>query len=263
MAVGQITLSAEMVQLDQIIGQLGKAFTNTEKATRLKAALEKAVVPVVNRLRQITPEGPTGNLRRAIDSKIVEYPLDGNAVAIVGFRRAGRGSSRVAAGGSVRVGPDRAFHQYWLEEGTQPRRVADKFSNTPYKRSAHQRIMKSGRVVDVREHTVSGQGAYIASSYNRLGSFRLQKTPRPPRGSGQPHRVQTEPGYPRAFFKKSKNPIEIPAMPIGGSTGRPPLRTAFNETQSTVAAILVRELSVSLADAWNSVSVSSIGTLND
>jgi hypothetical protein len=263
MAVGQITLSAQMVQLDQTIAQLGKAFTNTEKATRLKAALEKAVVPVVNRLRQITPEGPTGNLRRAIDSKIVEYPLDGNAVAIVGFRRSGRGSSRSAAGGAVRVGPDRAFHQWFLEEGTQPRRVADKFSNTPYKRSAHQRIMKSGKVVDVREHTVSGQGAYIASSYKKLVEFRFQKTPRPPRGSGLPHRVQTEPGYPRAFFKKSKNPITIPPMPAGGSTGRPPLRTAFNETQSTVAAILVRELSISLADAWNSVSRSSTGSLND
>jgi hypothetical protein len=52
-------------------------------------------------------------------------------------------------------------------------------------------------------------------------------------------------------------------MPAGGSTGRPPLRTAFNETQSTVAAILVRELSISLADAWNSVSRSSTGSLND
>jgi hypothetical protein len=262
MAVIGITVSARFVQLDEIIANLGKAYDKKETAEKLKNALEKAVKPVVERLETVTPEGPTGNLRRAIGYKIVEYPLDGNAVAIVGFRRAGRGGSSSAAGGSVRVGPDRAFHQWWLEEGTQPRRVADKFSMTPYKRSAHQRVMKSGKVADVREHTVAGQGGYIASSYNRLGDFSFQKTPRPPRGSGLPHRVQTDPAYPRAFFKKSKNPIVIPAMPVGGSTGRPPLRTAFEQTQANVAEILVRELRISLEDAWNSVNRGT-GTLSD
>jgi hypothetical protein len=262
MAVIGIRLSAEMVQLEETIERLSESFKNPKKADILEAALQKAVQPVFRRLAETTPTGPTGNLQLARDYKVVKYPLDGNAVGIVGYRRAGQARSESAAGGSVRRGPDRAFHQWWLEEGTQPRRVADKFSMTPYKRSAHQRVMKSGKVVDVREHTVAGQGGYIASSFNRLGSFKMQRTPRPPRGSGQPHRVQTDPAYPRAFFKKSKNPIVIPPMPVGGSTGRPPLRTAFEQTQANVAEILVRELKISLAEAWNSVSTGT-GTLND
>lgn len=247
-----IALSAEMVQLDQILAEMGKAYRNPTKAELLKKALEKAVVPVEQRLRQITPVGPTGNLRAAVASKVVEYPLDGNAVGVVGYRRAGRARASSAAGGSVRRGPDRAFHQWWLEEGTQPRRVADRFSNTPYRRRAHQRTLPSGRVIDVRDHQVSGQNAYIASSFKRLGAFRMVKTPRPPRGQ-EGHRVQTDPAYPAAFFKKSRNPIVIPPMPAGGSTGQPPVQTAFNQTRATVAEILVRELKVSMGDAWNSI----------
>lgn len=259
MAVGRINLTAEIEGLRELRDQLGNFLPNDRKAKVLGEAIEKALLPMKLRLREVTPEGPTGNLRRAIDTKVVEYPLDGNAVGIVGFRRAGRGSSRSAQGGSVRQGPDRAFHQWWLEEGTQPRRVADKFSNTPYIRRAHQRVTRSGTVAEVREHTVSGQGGYIASSYRKLGEFKMQKTPRPPRGEAG-HRVQTEPGYPRAFFKKSKTPITIPAMPVGGSGGRPPLATAWAQTQSTVAEYLSRELRISIEAALNALATST-GTI--
>jgi len=178
------------------------------------------------RLREVSPVGPTGNLKRAVTSKVVEYGLDGVAVGIVGYRRAGRADSSSAAGGSVRAGPDRAFHQWWLERGTKERMVM-KPADKPYTRLAHVRRMKSGKTVDVVTHEVKRQGGYIASSYNRLGEFRMLKTPRMPRGQkGQ--RVQTEPGTPQAYFKKSSTPISIPAMPVGGSTGRPPLQTAFN-----------------------------------
>lgn len=256
MAVGRINLTAEIEGLRNLQDQLGNFLPQDKKAKVLGEAIERALQPVKMRLREVTPEGPTGNLRQAIATKIVEYPLDGSAVGLVGFRRAGKGSSRSAQGGAVRKGPDRAFHQWWLEEGTQPRRVADKFSNTPYIRKAHQRVTRSGTVAEVREHTVSGQGGYIASSYKKLGEFQMQRTPRPPRGEAG-HRVQTEPGYPRAFFKKSKTPITIPAMPVGGSTGRPPLATAWAQTQSTVAEYLSRELRISIEAALNALAQST------
>jgi len=188
------------------------------------------------RLREVSPVGPTGNLKRAVTSKVVEYGLDGVAVGIVGYRRAGRADSSSAAGGSVRAGPDRAFHQWWLENGTQGRLIM-KPADKPYTRLGHVRRMKSGKTVDVVTHEVKRQGGYIASSYNKLGEFRMLPTPRMPHGqSGQ--RVQTDPGTPQAFFKKSSQPISIPAMPVGGSTGRPPLQTAFDQTQARVAEIL-------------------------
>ncbi len=116
------------------------------------------------------------------------------------------------------------------------------------------------RHIEVVTHEVKRQGGYIASSYNKLGEFRMLPTPRMPRGqSGQ--RVQTDPGTPQAFFKKSSTPISIPAMPVGGSTGRPPLQTAFDQTRGQVAEILQRELRLSLEQALATLTRSATGSV--
>ena len=260
MATIGIELSVEMQGLRELQDALGKTLRdNPAKAKILKSALEKAVLPVELRLREVTPDGPTGNLKRAVASKVVEYGLDGRAVAIVGYKRAGREPSASAAGGTVRAGPDRAFHQWWLENGTRPRLVS-KIADKPYTRLGHTRRMKSGKVADVVTHEVKRQGGYIASSYNRLGAFRTLPTPRLARGQ-EGQRVQTDPAYPNAFFKKSSRPIEIPPMPIGGSTGRPPLETAFTQTQRQVAEILQRELRLSIEEALSALFIRGAGTV--
>jgi hypothetical protein len=255
MATVGISLTLEQTELRELQAALGRVFKPGEKAQILKRALEKAVAPVLARLKQTTPLGPTGNLREAATSKVIPYTRSGNAVALVGFQRAGRQRSDSAAGGTVRAGNDRAFHQWWLENGTQPRQVG-KLSDTPYTRRAHQRRTRSGTVADVQEHTVKGQGGYIASSFNRLGPFKMVKDP------SQPSRVITEPGYQRAFFRKSKTPITIPAMPVGGSTGQPPLQTAWDQTQSTAAEILQRELQISLEAALDALTRSASGSVD-
>jgi hypothetical protein len=255
MATVGIQLGLEITDLKELQQALGRIFTSTDKAKIVKDALTKAVKPTVERLKQTTPLGPTGNMQRAVDSKIIAYPNSGNAVAVVGFRRAGKESSVTAAGGTVRASRDRAFHQYWLEQGTRERFVGT-LSNKPYVRRSHQRKMRSGVVAEVSDHIVKGQGGYIASSFKRLGPFGFRPTPRPPRGS-EGQRVQTEPGYPRAFFRKSRNPIRIPPMPVGGSTGQPPLETAWNQTQATVAEILSRELNIALSRALDTLTRST------
>jgi len=248
---GGIEVSAEIVGLGDLQNKLREAYGKPETARILGEALRDACSRVELRLREVTPEGPTGNLRRAIRSKVVEYPLDGNAVGLVGFRRAGRGRSRSAAGGTVRRGPNRAFHQYWLEEGTNDR-VIDTLSRKPYLRKSHRRVTRSGTVTQVAEHTViRGQGGYIASSFNRLGPFGFSPTER----GTIPQRVQTQPGYPSAFFKKSKTPIRIPPMPIGGSTGRPPLATAWANKQPEVRETLARRINAELAAKWRNLSL--------
>lgn len=258
MAVAGIQLTAEMMNLKELQEAIGQISKPEVKAKIIKAAMEKAILPAFNRLKQITPVGPTGNLKLAAAKKVVAYNRNGVAVGLVGFRRAGRQPSESAAGGSVRVGKDRAFHQWWLEEGTKERLV-NKLSNTPYFRRGHYRTTRSGDRVPVAGHVVSGQNAYIASSFNRLGPFKMVATPRPPRGmEGQ--RVQTDPAYPRAFFKKSRDPIRINPMPPGGS-GPPPLKTAWEETRGQVAEILSRELRISLEAALTTLSRSSQGTL--
>ncbi len=106
---------------------------------------------------------------------------------------------------------------------------------------------------------VKGQNAYIASSFSKLGPFKFVPTPRPPKGE-EGHRVETEPGYPQAYFKKSKTPIQIPPMLPGGK-GQPPIKTAWNDTKSVVAEILSRELRISLEQAFQTLVRTSTGTL--
>lgn len=260
MATIGITLSAQMEGLREIQDALGRTLKDNPAKTKLMAAaLDKAIYPAFLRLGEVTPIGPTRNLRRAVDYKIVEYALDGVAVGILGYRRAGQASSQSAAGGSVRVGPDRAFHQWWIENGTR-QRVVSKPADKPYTRLGHTRRMKSGKVVDVITHEVKRQGGYIASSYNRLGEFDVLRTPRLPRGQ-QGQRVQTNPAYPNAFFKKSSTPVTINPTPVGGIAGQPPLERAFRDTQPRVAEILQRELRLSLEEALSTLSKSATGSV--
>jgi hypothetical protein len=254
-----ITITIDQQELRNMRDALGNLFPRADQARVLGAIMRKAVKPALDKLREVTPVGPTGNLLRAAKSKVVTYSKTGVAVGLIGYNRAGRESSASAAGGSVRSGPDRAFHQWWLENGTQQRVVA-KLSNTPYGRRGHLRRIAGKPAVEVRPHMVSGQNAYIASSFNRLGPFKVQPTTRVPRGStGQ--RVQTDPAYPRAFFKKSKTPIIIQSMLPGGLAGRPPVETAFRESQQAVAEIIQRELRLTLEQAIGTISRSAQGTI--
>ena len=258
MAVAGVSLSLDTSELLRLQESLGKVFDNAGLADILGDALEKALEPAKLRLRENTPAGPTGNLKRAVNMKVAKYPESGVAVGLLGYNIAGKGKSKSAKGGLVQAGPDRAFHQWWLEFGTK-QRVVSKFSNTPYQRKAHQRVMKSGKVASIKAHQVSGQNAYIASSYSELGPFKTLSTPRVPRGE-QGQRVQTDPAYPNAFFRKSKNPIVIPAMNPGGS-GEPPLRKTWNEYQGKVAERLTSELRISLERALDSLTYSSTGSV--
>jgi hypothetical protein len=186
--------------------------------------------------------------------KVKKYPRDGGAVGLIGYRRAGAAQATSAAGGSVRAGPDRAFHQWWLEFGTQ-QRVVSKKSVKPYVRKAHLRRMPSGTTVEVQQHVVQkGQGKYIASSFNRLGPFKMVR-------DLDRNRVQTDPAYPRAFFKASANPIVIPPTPEGGRAGIPPVQTAWDQTQGTVARYLQEELSLRLSEAWAALRFRASGSI--
>jgi len=260
MAVAGIQISLDQSELQGLQQALGTLFKPADLAPVLEAALEKAVHPAFLRLKETTPVGPTGNLKRAATYKVKAYPRSGNAVAILGYTQAARGASASAQGGKVQTGPDRAFHQWWLENGLGQRTIS-KLADKPYTRKAHTRTMKSGKVADVRQHEVARQGGYIASSYNSLGGFEgFVPTPRMPRGSGTPQRVQTQPGYQRAFFKKSSQPIVIPPMPPGGTTGRPPLQTAWDQTRADVARILQAELRISLEQALDALTYTRNGS---
>jgi hypothetical protein len=260
MATAGIRISADFPELKAIgdgIRNLGdKKFT----AQALKDALEKAIFPAYMRLREISPVGPTGNLKRAATYLAKAYPRNGGAVGLIGYKRSGKAAAASAQGGKVQTGPDRAYHQWWIEYGTQPRVVA-KFSNKPYQRKSPTTPftrVRNGKEETVRGkgvvHQVSGQNAYIASSFKSLGPFEFVKTKRGV--------VQTDPQYPKAYFKKSRVPIVIPPTPAGGTAGKPPVRTAFEESQGKVAFILTQELKITLQRAIDALTIRDTGTIS-
>jgi hypothetical protein len=251
MAVAGIRLDINTAELTNLRQSIQRFFPNKQTAEILAPIIRKAIKPTVNYLRYITPVGPTGNLKRAVSSKVVTYKQDGVAVGIVGYTRAGSGASSSAAGGSVRAGKDRAFHQGLVEFGTKERKItqakrrvyARKSPTKPFARRRNgqwELVMGKGVLHTVEERTPT----YIASSFNKLGPFSIAKS------VGGDGRVQTDPAYPKAFFRKSKTPIIIPEMPIGGATGMPPLKTAWEQTQSIVADSLRRDLALTLEQAW-------------
>lgn len=239
MAGIQVTVSFDDIKpiLDKFAalpGQVGN--------TMLKAALERAIEPAYAALGNVTPIGPTRNLYRARNKKVKIYAQDRVGVGLVGYTQSGRGESRGAQGGKVRSGKDRAFHQWWIENGTKPRSI-DKLANKPY-----QRRSKNGLV-----HWVSGQNGYIASSFNSLGPFRMRR-----RGSS----FTTQPKYPKAFFVKRSQPFQIPATPAGGVLRQPPVQTAWERSQGQVASVLREQLSISLERALEAISTFSGKTVS-
>lgn len=189
--------------------EIREAFRGMPKniqARVIGAGLRRAAKPGQDALKKTTPRtGPTGNLYRAIRTIVKRYPRDGAAVAVVGYVKAGSGKSKSAGGGTVKKGPDRAFHQFWLEFGTD-----DRYTWTRARR-----------------------GGFIASSYSRLGPFKI-RTPKQGKNAGK---MKTTPAYPKAFFKKSTLPVYL------RSTGaQHPVREAFNMSKAAIAANLNSEM---------------------
>ena len=207
------------------------------------AALKRAAAPGEKALKQVTAKGPTGNLRRAIRTEVKRYPRDGAAVALVGFVKAGTGKTKSAGGGSVKKGKDRAFHQFWLEFGTKDRVVRTQ-GDKPYQRSSRAEKRKLVRAIGKRQakelitktEIVKGQGGYIASSFGRLGPFKFRRG-----GKIAAGRVQTTPGYPRAFFAKSDQPVRLRSV-----LPQRPVATAFRMSQAAIAANLRGEMQKAL-----------------
>jgi hypothetical protein len=85
------------------------------------AAVKRAMQPAQEKLKQITPKGPTGNLRRGIATKAKRYPKTGAAVAVVGYRRPN--SSKPPKVGTKRRNRanDQTQHQLLVEYGTKER----------------------------------------------------------------------------------------------------------------------------------------------
>jgi hypothetical protein len=198
-------------------------FPSNLAAKHLGAALRKASKPGLTALRsevRANQKGPTGNLRRSIATKVKTYKKTGNAVALVGFTKAGTGKTSPTAG-SVQKGKDRAFHAGFLEFGTKPR----------YTKKS------------------------IASSFKRLGPFKIKPIAKRGKFAGQA-RVRTTPKLPKAFFKRAPAGQRVflgrtqPERPIANAYGK-----AFSSIRSELKAGMATAIEKAAKDLANSFPV--------
>lgn len=120
-------------------------------------------------------------------------------------------------------GGSKGYHQGFLEFGTKDRQT------------------KKGRFAS----------SWVRSSLNNTkyvsGGFRILNQRRG-RNAGK---LVTQPKPPKAFFKSAKlgQQVQLGKMPIGGRTGVPPVKTAFNQTRPQMVSILRGELATRLEKA--------------
>ena len=206
---GGVDVRIEIPQM----AELREAFRSLPKniaAKHMGAALRQAVEPGFSALKAKSPKGPTGNLKRAVSIKVKKYTRNGAAVALAGYVAAGSGKSRSAAGGKVRAGKDRAFHQGFVEFGTKERRVP-----------------------------VGRRGHSIASSFIKLGPFRVSVGKR---GKNKGVAV-TSPRYPKAFIASAKNGQDLVLRPMPAQA---PVKHSFEQALPSMKSALATAMTVSL-----------------
>lgn len=90
-------------------------------ATAIGAGVKRAMKPAEQVLKQITPVGPTGNLKRGVATKAKRYAKSGAAVAVVGFRKAGSKGPPKEGVKRRNKASDKTQHQFLVEYGSKQR----------------------------------------------------------------------------------------------------------------------------------------------
>jgi hypothetical protein len=176
---------------------IARALQDFPKSTRKKyfrAAFTAAAKVGQAKLKQITPRGPTGNLKKSTKTKATaNYGLAGYAV--------GRGEQA------------QGFHQGFLEFGTKPRKTKGRFASTFNSK-------KKGR---------GGAMKIVVAKRGKFSGMLRTKSP----------------AFPKSFFKSARSgeKVDLKRMPIGGRLGRPPVKTAFEQSKGNISTVLKQQAS--------------------
>lgn len=125
MSKAEIVSEVSVSGLDELQKSFEKQYSKKITASKMTKVLEPVALLALKSLQSYIRSnhtGPTGNLLKGTASRIVEYPESGNAVALIGYRATGMPFS-VASSGTVKIGPDRAFHAILVEFGTKQRKT--------------------------------------------------------------------------------------------------------------------------------------------
>lgn len=122
--------------------------------THMVAAIKVALKPGVKLLKDATPKGPTGNLKKSVKAVSRYYKKDRVWFGAVGYSASG-GKSKIAKAG-YRTGSELGYHQGLVEFGTKQRK-------------------SKGRIA-------SSIGRFTSMTVNNTRSGDLRTTPKPPKG---------------------------------------------------------------------------------
>jgi len=166
----------------------------------MKAAFNAVTKPAMRALKQATPRGPTGNLKRSVTKKVSAN------FAIVGYAAARRNADENQKG----------YHQNLLEYGGR------KIRRT------------KGRVASTFASQGKGRSGKIETRTTKQGKLRT-----------------TRPRFPKGFLKSASagERVTLGKMPVGGRTGKPPIRTAFSAAQGEIRSVLKQQMSTVLERA--------------
>jgi hypothetical protein len=116
-----------------------------------------------------------------------------------------------------------------------PRRKASELKSN--EKGQHQGFLEFG----TKDRRTKGR---IASSFTRSGPVKISVAKR----SG---RIATTPKPPKGFFKavRKGETVDLGKFPIGGKSGKPPIKTAFEQTRATISAGMNKEMTVALNNA--------------
>jgi hypothetical protein len=210
-----VDIGVEFPELEQI----KQAFKNLSPSLSSKymgSALRKTIEPSKGLLKTLTPKGPTGNLQRAIAVDVRRYS-------------AGPNSKNPAKS------PGAAVALLGYKKAPRGRRGADDTDNT--KKGSHAGFLEFGTKVRKTR-------GYIASSFKRSGPVRLKVF----KSSG---RLSASPKPPKGFVKAvpKGETVDLGAFPIGGSSGLPPIKTAFQRSLPRMRSTLPLEMAKALQTA--------------
>lgn len=136
-------------------------------AKYMAAALGKAIDPGLKALRDLTPRGATGNLKRSIKKKTKKYTRTGSGVALAGYTAPPRKNA------SDLKSNEKGAHQGFLEFGTKQRKTKGRIASS-FKRSGPVKVVVAKRSGNVRTNPKPPKGFVKAASSGGtvdLGAF--------------------------------------------------------------------------------------------
>ena len=121
-------------------------------------------------------------------------------------------------------GDSKGYHQGFIEFGTK------------------QRTTKQGRFASSFRWKLDTAG-------KGRGGFRITV---PARGKNAGKMKTVNPAYPKSFFKSAKDgqKVDLGKMPIGGRTGKPPVKSAFAQSRTAMETELRLQLGARIEKAW-------------